>query len=188
MTKTNKELLLSIIMDCQRLMFEHLSQDSRGKRLEREIALLCKNLGFEIAEQEIKDLLYWQRNDPCRAILSLDAVLWSYDNYVSYIDDKGDIMKRTIVVKYIDQVYYRGRHISWLTPSIRIGFNIITEGKYEIAITKGKEYRFRAGSNTYNVCNKSGESYGGVCKRLFAKLFFKPDGRKRYDITVKKVK
>ena len=97
-------------------------------------------------------------------------------------------MKRTIEVKDYDQIYYGGKYISWLTPSIRVGFNIIQESRYKITITKGKEYRFKAGSNTYDVLNKSGEAYGGVCKHLFAKLFFKPDGRSRYDITVKQVK
>lgn len=57
--KTNKQLLTGIIVDSQHLMMGHRSQVSRAKRLEREIALLCKNMGEEITSDEIRDILYW---------------------------------------------------------------------------------------------------------------------------------
>lgn len=57
--KTNKQLLMGIVVDSQHLMMGHRSQTSRAKRLEREITLLCKNMGEEITSDEIKDILYW---------------------------------------------------------------------------------------------------------------------------------
>ena len=96
-------------------------------------------------------------------------------------------MKRTIEVKWGSELYYGNRLISWLTPSIRLGFGI-KGGRYKITIVKGKEYRFETWGNVYVVRNQSSKPCGRICRNIFNKFFFKPDGRKRYDITVKKVK
>ncbi len=102
-------------------------------------------------------------------------------------------MKRTIEVKSCD-MYYRGKEYAFLNDSLCTHFKI-WDGKFVITINLGKNYRFEASRNSHtedrkdrNVFDKNGIRCGFVCEKLFTKLFFKPNARKRYDITVTRVK
>ena len=109
-------------------------------------------------------------------------------------------MKRTIEVRY-GWAYYRGQTLGTLCENIRNHFNMAFCGTehYKISVRDGGRYRIsryyykaQDASEIYyyiNLGNGMGLKHAGVvCQIAFTKLFFKPDGRKRYDITVKRVK
>ncbi len=101
-------------------------------------------------------------------------------------------MKRTIVIRK-SHVYYRGKWLGLFSCNIDSMFGFRQNGKYIITITEGGSYKIdlgscdrkrfftvRGGSRTHRPAS--------VCLKQFINVFFKPDSRKRYDITVKKVK
>ena len=93
-------------------------------------------------------------------------------------------MKRTIEVKRDGAVYYRGYYEACLLNTVRKQFKMWRLGRYKITITKGTKYRLDHSVHIWDA----GKIVGYVCHRRFISLFFEPDGRKRYDITVKRVK
>jgi len=59
--------------------------------------------------------------------------------------------------------------------------------KYVITIVEGTEYSFRKGVTSYILCTED-KMIGCLCIRNFDKFFFSPDPKKKYNITVKKVR
>ncbi len=101
-------------------------------------------------------------------------------------------MRRTITMRDIGTVFYRGKAIGYLLNSIRVHFGLEDSDthKYVIAITESKDgrYLFKNPPRYHMYELWDGNEYiDGICKCLFSKLFFKP-GRKGYSITVEKVK
>ena len=94
-------------------------------------------------------------------------------------------MKRTITMKN-EGVYYKNRHISYLYPYIRSYFHL-RDGRYVITITEGTQFRFVKRNCFFYLFYDKNKPAGCFCSRLFSKLFFEPDGRKRYDIDVRKI-
>ncbi len=101
-------------------------------------------------------------------------------------------MKRTIEVDNY-KMYYRGKEYAYLNDLLCTHLKI-RDGRFVITVNLGKNYHFGVAQKIHtedrrdrNIFDKDGILCGFVCEKLFTKLFFKPDGRKRYDITVKKV-
>ena len=103
-------------------------------------------------------------------------------------------MKRTIEVKRDAEsrqpyAYYGGKQRGYIAITIQKRFGIQAEGRYRITVTEGREFEPINADCSCCFCIQDEHGiYGKICRTEFAKLFFKPDGRKRYDITVKKVK
>ena len=90
---------------------------------------------------------------------------------------------------------HKGSSIGMLVDTIRKHFKLKSGHNYEITIIEGKKYIFKIheGSmsmyyDVYRKCFLFNDYVGLVCKEEFDNLFFVPDLKKRYDITVKKVK
>lgn len=96
-------------------------------------------------------------------------------------------MKRIIEVKR-EHVYYKGQEVGYLVDVLRKSFGFVSGESYEVVIIKGNQYKFAPDDKGYYDIYKKGLLMGWVCRKLFSKLFFKPNPRNRYDITVKKVK
>lgn len=96
-------------------------------------------------------------------------------------------MKRTITIDKRRVVFYRRSNKGVLVPSIFRNFGISCGGRYEITITEGTEYLFKKGRCYYILRNKNMGYSGVLCAKAFDKLFFSPNFKKRYDITVKEV-
>ena len=107
-------------------------------------------------------------------------------------------MKRIIEVRDQNHIYYGGRHFGYLFTTIAIKFGIVYQEKpikYRITISERGKFSFRkakkGGKAVLLFCEdgkimRSGFNY--ICAKQFKSLFFNPDSRKRYDITVKRVK
>lgn len=97
-------------------------------------------------------------------------------------------MRRTITMKD-NNLYHRGNHIDYVMNSIRHFFKLKNSRvyKYVITIVEGTEYSFR-GDRSYYILKIDDKFIGSLCIRHFNKFFFSPDPKKKYDITVKKVK
>ena len=98
-------------------------------------------------------------------------------------------MKRTIKLKH-DYVYYGNEKRGYLVSGILHRFGFERDGRYVITIVKGTRFTFPKyphRKELYSLKEK-GKRLGVICVSQFDRLFFKPDGRKRYDITVKRVK
>lgn len=99
-------------------------------------------------------------------------------------------MRRTIEIKRED-AYYRGQELGWLNCVIQKRFGFANGNRYAVTIKEGSRYRFEYSATGYNWLIErvsDGLYMGLVCVDTFSELFFKPDGRKRYDIIVRKVK
>ena len=94
---------------------------------------------------------------------------------------------RTIKIRY-GRVYYRGVCKGMFAPSLREHFGLSQFGKARITIEEKGPYRFAltCDSSLYEI-SKNSEYISVVCCDVFERLFFKPDGRKSYSITVKEV-
>lgn len=111
---------------------------------------------------------------------------------------KGRAMTRTIEIRE-GTVYYRGKHVGWLMSELTEHFGMDWNSdepykKYKVTIKPNGPYRFApfSGRNGLTVLNADWTTLGVnnddfVCTEKFAKLFFNPDCRKTYSITVKKV-
>ncbi len=101
-------------------------------------------------------------------------------------------MKRTIQTKNED-TYYRGKCLGDITPSTSKAFKIGKRGSFSITVTEGTQYRIERISKLFfnihdtTVCSRDGYR-GLVCIDAIEKMFGKVDCRKRYNITVKKVR
>lgn len=96
-------------------------------------------------------------------------------------------MKRTIKVTKASYVYYGNRKIGYLHASIAERFGLKC-GKYRITINKGTQFVFMPGGEKSELYELPENHYRGcICTNKFSKLFFKPNSRKRYDITVNRI-
>lgn len=102
---------------------------------------------------------------------------------------------RTIAIDNRGKAYYRNKELGYLQIYIRKEFGIPvldSAGKYKTTIKEceGGLYQFKASgdSDFYELYECSSDNYiGHICRVELHKLFFEPDSRKNYDITVKKV-
>ena len=94
---------------------------------------------------------------------------------------------RTLKIRH-GRVYYRGVCKGIFAPSLREHFGLSQFGKVRITIEEEGPYRFKLplDDSLYEI-HKNSEYISVVCCDVFERLFFKPDGRKSYDITVKGV-
>lgn len=102
-------------------------------------------------------------------------------------------MKRTITkMGACGEVYYGNRRLGNLAFSIRHHFGMVSEKKQKYAITIVEGGRFSILNHYHSKEHyelKIGKRrFGVLCKSTFDWFFFKPDGRKSYDITVEEVK
>ena len=99
-------------------------------------------------------------------------------------------MKKTRTIKMIyNCAHYRDVHRGYVTTGIRNHFKLPCHGKVKIIIKKRGPYRLtpRYMSSMIEI-HKDSRYIGIVCGEEFIRLFFRPDGRKGYSITVKEVK
>ena len=82
------------------------------------------------------------------------------------------------------RAYYRGVSLGVTLLELDYNFNLPSCGKVRAVIKEGGPYKIVSGPVFYDI-SMGGKSCGGICKKSFHKLFFKPDGRKRYSIQVK---
>ena len=106
-------------------------------------------------------------------------------------------MRRTITIEN-GHVYYLGKEIDYLLDSIRSHFGLKNSRiyKYVISIVESKTGRYnveRSGAMDdmyalYEIEDGAGSFVGEICQEHFVKIFFRPWLKKRYNITVKKVR
>ncbi len=107
-------------------------------------------------------------------------------------------MKRTITMKYA-AAYYGGKRIDYVMLNVRTYFKLRDSEthKYVITIVLAKDGEYRLVTDyegSYNIWQIYGDDMendtfiGSICTRYFRKLFFTADQRRRYNITVKKVR
>ena len=100
-------------------------------------------------------------------------------------------MKRTIEVKRGGHIFYKGRCIAKAMYHDTRQHFLRLLGKYQIEIKKGNAYQIKRAAfytSAYRIRNiKTCHEYS-VCRSAFRKLFFTPNRRERYDITVKRAK
>jgi len=101
-------------------------------------------------------------------------------------------MKRTIEMKN-NHVYYRGKKIGYVLSSTSEFFGLKNARvyKYAVTITEGTQYivensKYEAFYYLKNA--ETGASLGLVCKEIFDRLFFVLNLKKRYNVTVKKIR
>ena len=66
-------------------------------------------------------------------------------------------------------------------------FNLPMNGKFRVVIKEGGPYEIVSKKYICRIA-MNGEQKSFVCREVFYKLFFKPDGRKSYDIQVKRIR
>lgn len=98
-------------------------------------------------------------------------------------------MRRTITINKNGCVHYGNRAVGYPTDLLRKSFKLKNNKRYSIIIVKGTQYQiYRTMKTLYGITDVTTkwtpEFMGVVCKNAFDKLFFKADGRKRYDITI----
>ncbi len=124
------------------------------------------------------------------------------------------IVKKTIYIAngliYIKIGFLKKKLINGLNKDIKEYFNMNSDGKYSIKITKGDTYSFKKELNdsiksltkdstirrflidesdyNYNIYDKEGKRIGDVHIERGEELFFQPSSKKRFNITVKKLK
>ena len=104
-------------------------------------------------------------------------------------------MRRTITMKD-ERFYYRGKLVSYVRAAIRSYFKLGSSGlcKYVITIVESKTGKYRLVHNrmgdfdVWHNWQDADRFVGAVCFTHFKKLFFHASSKKRYDITVEKVK
>ena len=97
-------------------------------------------------------------------------------------------MRRTVEIRN-GYIYYGGMRLGWLMKKVRLYFNLPRNGRVAITIKKGSFYKIMTdGNGDISFHHKNEGRVGYICVKRFQRLFFRPDGRKRYDITVRKVK
>jgi len=87
-------------------------------------------------------------------------------------------------------VYYRGKCLGGVWGRLIKTFDLPINGKFRIIIKADGPYKiavWHKSSCLYSI-RKGGVYSGCLCRKAFQELFrFKPDGRKRYDIQIKKL-
>ena len=106
-------------------------------------------------------------------------------------------MEQTIKIQS-DNAYYKGVKLGFLVNCIINHFRLENGEEYVITITEGRGYRISGDKEEYYNFYKEtkilrffpslSKYVGLVCKQHFNNLFFVPDPKKRYNITVKKVR
>ncbi len=96
-------------------------------------------------------------------------------------------MRRTIERKRGGEIYYRGNFQMWITPTTMSRFGIQRLGKYYVDISEGEDFKFEKNEDSYTI-RKKGRYVISFCQGHFSRIFFRPDCRKRYNITVRKLK
>ena len=94
-------------------------------------------------------------------------------------------VRRTIVMRD-GTAYYRNSFVGVTQFRLDKVFNLPHNGKFRVVIKEGGPYKIVKYGYFYSI-STGGESCGSVCRYSFRKFFFKPDGRKRYDIQVKRI-
>jgi len=84
--------------------------------------------------------------------------------------------------------YYRGKYMGVALGELDKAFNLPSDGKFRAVIKEGGPYKIVGvqGGFFFDI-SMNGECRGSICKTSFYQLFFKPDGRKRYSIQVKRL-
>ncbi len=83
--------------------------------------------------------------------------------------------------------YYRREYLGTIADTLDEAFNLPMNGKFRVTIKEEGPYKIVLGSYFCRIIiNK--EHSGYICKSVFLQLFFKPDGRKNYDIKVKRIR
>ena len=99
-------------------------------------------------------------------------------------------MKRTVTMDH-GCLYYRGKEVEYMYSDMRDHFGLKDSEthKYVITITESKtgKYRFAHSGNMYAVY-KGKKCISEVCKNHLVRIFFRPLVKKRYNISVRKVK
>ncbi len=97
-------------------------------------------------------------------------------------------MVRTITIKH-NHAYHRNKHLGYIVSDIRELFGLYDDSKYTVTITEGTQFEFKPPFFNLRYClYKNGKAVGVICRYQFSKLFFEPDYKKKYDITVKRIK
>ena len=98
-------------------------------------------------------------------------------------------MKRTITIKN-RTVFYRNVDLGQLVFGLEDQFGLRFDGKYSITVKENIDgvFSFETDEDSYYELHHNGKYIGIVCMEHFDKLFFTPDERRNYYITVKKVK
>ena len=111
------------------------------------------------------------------------------------IDDFEAVMMKMKKTRTLEMrngsVYYRGIKVGALMWILKTNFGLNPDGKVKITIKEKGLYQIRPHIYypSLYVLNKKGiGKIGCICIKQFDQLFFKPDGRKRYDIIVKRLK
>ena len=97
-------------------------------------------------------------------------------------------MKRTITINRTGRYFYRGVERGYITIHSRVQWNL-KKGTYRITVAEGGKYRFKLNKPSFAWYDiyENDNFFDRLCCDLFDELFFKPDGRKKYNITVKKL-
>ena len=98
-------------------------------------------------------------------------------------------MKKTRTVEIRNgSVYYRGIKKGYLVISLRKHFGIPHNGRVRITVKEKGPYKFKSDRCpvTYDIYKTSGY-ISLVCCKEFKQLFFKTNGRKRYDIIIERL-
>lgn len=100
-------------------------------------------------------------------------------------------MRRTIIMRNCGNVYYLGKYVEYMFSAMCRHFKLWDSDthKYIISIVESKtgEYQFKHSGSRYRLY-KGKMFIQEVCKDHFVRIFFRPLVRKRYNITVKKVR
>ena len=97
-------------------------------------------------------------------------------------------MKRTITIKNFGSAYYRNEELGCPVGTLLKFFNLKDDKRYTITIVEGTHFKIYGVNSTIYIkecVNHLKELFvSGVCAYAFKKIFFNPDGKKRYDIIV----
>jgi len=96
-------------------------------------------------------------------------------------------MKRTIKMKQ-NHIYYGNRNLGYVVMGIRERFGLWNAGKYVLTIIKGTQFEFCNRKDGYYTLFEGYRRIGIVCVGHFSRLFFRPNGKKKYDIIVERKK
>jgi len=99
-------------------------------------------------------------------------------------------VRRIVEIRY-GMAYYHGKCLGATIFGLGNMFNLPSAGKFKVVIEEKIEGVYKItpwGNHFYCVQMISGSPYSCICRKAFQELFrFKPDGRKRYDIQIKKL-
>lgn len=96
-------------------------------------------------------------------------------------------MQRTVTIDLSGELFFREKWIGYATSQIRKHFRLNGSCKYRITIVEGTKYHFVRDGAGYLLGSNYCRKIGFICASKFHKLFFEPDTKKRYNITVKMI-